>query len=262
VRILVFGTSYCASPTRLRLLDQWAEALQRIAPTVDQLIIDSQSPVFDTSQHNFLRAFGERHICPSEPSLFAVRHRTIISFPENLGQLERGGRDGWGRAFSQGLLCGIAGGYDYVVHVEGDMLTRLDIPRVCRTMAERRIDVLGAVTPNLGWLEIGLMFLRVDFVRQSRLVERYSWSTRTARPYPEIVLGELLGDDLYLQIWRGSKDDTALLRYKIVDLHWLTKPKDPALHDVFLAGGAWPATSFGEPVLISQANPDAQPNPG
>jgi len=135
VRILVFGTSYCASPTRLRLLDQWAEALQRIAPTVDQLIVDSQSPVFDTSSHNFLRPFGERHICPSDPTLFAVRHRTIVSFPENLGQLERGGRDGWGRAFSQGLLCGIAGGYDYVVHVEGDMLTRLDIPRVCGTMA-------------------------------------------------------------------------------------------------------------------------------
>jgi len=89
------------------------------------------------------------------------------------------------------------------------------------------------------------MFQRVDFVRQSRLVERYGWSTRTSRPYPEIVLGELLGDDLYLQIWRGSKDDTALLRYKIVDLHWLTKPRDPALHDVFMAGGAWPATARG-----------------
>jgi hypothetical protein len=256
MRVLVFGTSYCASAQRLRLLDQWAESLQRIAPGFDHLIVDSQSPVFDTSSYNFLPHFGQRHICPAEPTPFAVRHRTIVSFPDNVGQLEQGGRDGWGRAFSQGLLCGMAGGYDYVVHVEGDLLTRLDLPKICRTMADRRIDALGAVTPNLGWLEIGLVFLRVDFVRQSRLVERYGWSTRPARPYPEIVLGELLGDDLYLQIWRGSKDDTGLLRYKIIDLHWLTKPKDPMLYDVFLAGGAWPASTFGEPVaLVAQARP-------
>src|SRR5258706_7079674 len=133
VRILIFGTCYCASPARLRLLDQWAEALQRIAPTVDQLIVDSQSPEFDTSSHSFLRPFGERHICPSEPALFAVRHRTIVSFPENLGQLERGGRDGWGRAFSQGLRCGFAGGHGYVGHLAGGNLSPAAIPKVWPT---------------------------------------------------------------------------------------------------------------------------------
>ena len=248
MRVLVFGTSYCASQRRLRLLDQWAESLQRIAPGFDHLVIDSNSPVFNTAAFGFLSRFGQPQICPAEPTPFAVGHRSIVSFPDNVGQLEAGGRDGWGRAFSQGLLCGIAGGYDYVIHVEGDMLTRLDLPKICQTMAERRIDALGAVVPNLGWLEIGLVFLRVDFLRQSRLVERYGWATRTMRPYPEIVLGELLGDDLYLRIWRGSKDDTGLLRYRIVDLHWLTKPKDPMLFDVFMAGGPWPASTYGDAV--------------
>ena len=68
-----------------------------------------------------------------------------------------GGSDGWGRAFSQGLLCAVSGGYDYVVHVEGDLLTRLDVPAICRMMQERRIDALSAVTPLLGWLETGLV---------------------------------------------------------------------------------------------------------
>ena len=250
MRVLVFGTSYCATQPKLRLLDQWAEALQRVAPDFDHLVIDSRSPVFDTASLPFLARFGACRMIPADPASFAVGHRSIVSFPDNIGHLSAGGRDGWGRAFSQGLLCGLAGGYDYVIHVEGDLLTRLDLPKVCRMMGERRIDALAGVTPNLGWLETGLVFLNVDFLRRSRLVEHYDWSRRVARPYPEVVLSELLGDDLFLQLWRGSKDDTGLLRYRIVDLHWLTKTKDPAVYNAFMAGGAWPASSYGPPVSL------------
>ena len=253
MRVLVFGTSYCGSAQKLRLLDQWADSLQRIAPDFDHLAVDSCSPVFDASTLPFLSRFGVRRFIPSEPAPLVVGHRSIISFPDNVGHLSAGGRDGWGRAFSQGLLCALAGGYDYVVHVEGDLLTRLDLPKICRMMQDRRILALAAITPNLGWLETGLVFLKVDFLRQLQLVERYDWANRPARPYPEIVLGELLGDDLFLQLWRGSKDDTGLLRYRIVDLHWLTKAKDPMLFDVFMAGGPWPASGFGGPVALQNA---------
>ena len=41
MRVLVFGTSYCASAERLLLLERWAESLQRIAADMDQLIVDS-----------------------------------------------------------------------------------------------------------------------------------------------------------------------------------------------------------------------------
>ena len=250
MRVLVFGTSYCASPQKLRLLDQWAEALQRIAPEFDHLVIDSQSPVFNTTAEPFLSRFGLARTIPTDPVPIVAGHRSVISFPDNIGHLSAGGRDGWGRAFTQGLLCGLAGAYDYVIHVEGDLLTRLDLPKVCRMMGERRIEALAAVTPNLGWLETGLVFLNVDFLRRSRLVERYDRSRRAARPYPEIVLGELLGDDLFLQLWRGSKDDTGLLRYRIIDLHWLTKTKEPAAYNAFMSGGAWPASGYGPPVAL------------
>jgi len=241
IRILVFGTAYCATPRRLRLLEQWAEALQRVAPDCDHLVVDSQSPVFDTTAHPVLSRFGACRPCPSEPTPMPVGHRSIIGFPDNVGHLSAGGADGWGRAFSQGLLCAVSGGYDYVVHVEGDLLTRLDLPAICRMMQDRRIDALGAVTPGLGWLETGLVFLAVDYVRRTRLVERYDWSRRLPYPYPEAVLGELLGGDLFLQLWRGAKDDVAVLSYGADELHWLTKVNDPTAHDRFMASGPWPA---------------------
>ena len=42
------------------------------------------------------------------------------------------------------------------VHVEGDLLTRLDLATICRLMKDRGIDALGTVTPGFGWLETGL----------------------------------------------------------------------------------------------------------
>jgi hypothetical protein len=254
MRALVFGTSYCASAERLQLLERWAESLQRIAPGMDQLIVDSQSPVFDTAAHPFLSRFGPRLPCPSVPTPVPVAHRSIIGFPDNVGLLSAGGRDGWGRAFSQGLLCAMSGGYDYVVHVEGDLLTRLDLATICRLMQDRGIDALGTVTPGFGWLETGLLFFRVDFVRTARLVERYDWQHRSVRPYTEIVLSELLGGDLFLQLWRGAKDRRVLRYPSVADLHWLTK-MDPTVYDAFMAGGAWPARDYGGPVgLIDPAS--------
>jgi TPR repeat protein len=180
-----------------------------------------------------------------------VGHRSIVGFPDNVGHLSAGGADGWGRAFSEGLLCAASGGYDYVVHVEGDLLTRLDVPAICRMMRERRIDALGAVTPCQGWLETGLFFLAVDYVRRARLVERYDWSRRPPYPYPEAVLGELLGGDLFLQLWRGAKDDGALLSYGADELHWLTKVGDPTAYDRFMASGPWPVPDPREPAGLA-----------
>ena len=253
MKALVFGTTYCATAERLGLLEQWAEALQRIAPDMDHLIVDSCSPVFDRSAQPFLSRFSAPLPCPAVPAPMAVGHRSILCFPDNVGQLQKDGGDGWGRAFSQGLLCAIAGGYDYVVHIEGDLLTRLDVATICRLMRDHRVMALGPVPPHFGWLEIGLLFLDVDYVRRSRLVERYDWQRRAAFPYPEIVLGELLGGDLFLQLWRGAKNGRALLPYAIADLHWLTKPMNPAHFDRFMAGGAWPARGHGSPIGVGPA---------
>jgi hypothetical protein len=240
MRVLVFGTNYCGAPDRLALLEQWAEALERVAPDCDHLIVDSQSPVFDTAGLPWLSRFGPRRRCPSMPAAVPIDRRTAITFPESVGHLAAGGRDGWGRAFTQGLLCAMAGSYDFVVHVEGDLLTRLDLGEICAMMAEHRIAALGAITPMFGWLELGLMFFAVEHVRRTRLVERYDWANRKPLPYPEIFLAELLGPDLFLQAWRGAKDDQALQKYFMSDLHWITKSADPVCYADFMKYGPWP----------------------
>jgi hypothetical protein len=248
MKILVFGTAYCASPGRLRLLELWADALQRIAPDCDHLIVDSQSPVFDLASLPHLSRFAPAIPVPSETAPVVVGRRSTVTFPDNIGHLSHGGRDGWGRAFCQGLLCALTSGHDYVVHVEGDLLTRLDIPQLCRSMREGRINALGAITPNKGWLETGLLFFDVGFLRRSRLIERYAWHKRPPTPYPEVVLSELLGDDLYLRLWRGTKENIAMVQYLIKDLHWITQTTKPAEYEAFMQVGDWPARSYGDPV--------------
>ncbi|MFO1058559.1 MAG: hypothetical protein U1E53_16520 [Dongiaceae bacterium] len=255
MRVLVFGTCYCGDESKLRLLEQWAEALRRVAPGFDHLVVDSNSPVFDTASLPLLSGFGPRGFISSEPGLLAPGHRSIVSFPDNVGHLSAGGRDGWGRAFCQGLLAGMAGGYDYVIHVEGDLLTRLDLPAICRDMAARRIEALAAITPGKGWLETGLVLLSVGLVRRLRLVKRYDWSRRSLLPYPEILLGELLGDAVLLRLWRGSKDDVALARYRIRHLDWLTKPRQPGTHEAFLSSGDWPSSGGGDPAVLDGLPP-------
>ena len=248
MKILVYGTTYCASPARLRLLEQWAEALERIAPDADHLIVDSQSPVFDLARLPFLSRFAPAVTLPAQTAPVAVGRRTTLTFPDNIGHLLHGGRDGWGRAFCQGLICAMANGYDYVVHVEGDLLTRLDLPGLCREMRDGGIHALGPVTPNKGWLDTGLVLFDVAFLRRSDFVGRYDWARRPAQPYPEVVLGELLGDDLQLRLWRGAKAGIALLQYFVKDLHWITQSTRPDEYDGFMREGEWPMRGIGAAV--------------
>ena len=183
----------------------------------------------------------------SEIAPVAVGRRSVLAFPDDIGTIERRGGDGWGRAFCQGLLCAVADRYDLVVHVEAGLLTRLDIPYHCRTMQERGINALGAVTPNKGWLEAGLMFFDVAYVERIRLVDRYRWDEPGSRVRPQVKVSEILGDELYLRPWRGVRDNVGLLRFLVKDLHWLKSPV--ALEcDAFLRNGLWPVRRFGDPV--------------
>jgi hypothetical protein len=58
----------------------------------------------------------------------------VYRFPDNIGHLARGGKDGWGRAFCKGLEMAIDGQYDYVVHIEGDSLFKRPVLPIIRQM--------------------------------------------------------------------------------------------------------------------------------
>ncbi|TGQ69522.1 methyltransferase domain-containing protein [Mesorhizobium sp. M00.F.Ca.ET.186.01.1.1] len=180
-RVLVFGTIFTDTPEKQRLVAQW-QSLHRAVNgwSVDLLLIDSASPL---------------------PPPIVEDGVDEYAFPDNIGHLARGGRDGWGRAFCKGLEMAIDGQYDYVAHIEGDSLFKQPVLPVIREMIERGIKaasvpVMGTKRQETGWTETGLMFFSVDYLWQTKFIERYDWWNRKARPFPEQAISGLLGEDL------------------------------------------------------------------
>jgi ADP-heptose:LPS heptosyltransferase/SAM-dependent methyltransferase len=222
-RVLVFGTTYVDTPAKAKLAEQW-EALHRHVNdwTVDLLLVDSASP-----------------LPPGSDDIIKY------TFADNIGHLARGGKDGWGRAFCKGLEMAIDGQYDYVVHVEGDSLLKRPVMPVIRQMMAAgvkaaSVPVEGTKNKETGWAETGLMFFSVDYLWQSRFIERYDWWNRGAKPYPEQAIFDILGDDLTmlpLKAERGDRDQ--ITADTVAGLDWVTHAA-PDVFDAFIASTAEP----------------------
>ena len=111
------------------------------------------------------------------------------------------GEHGWGRAFCEGLKLAIDLDYDFVVHIETDSLFRIPVLPIVLRMSERHINV-ASVPIGYGeaqrstWVETGLMFFSVEYLKKSNFIAGYDWKNRTAKPEPEIVIRRVLGNDL------------------------------------------------------------------
>jgi hypothetical protein len=173
---------------------QWAELMLRLNADCDIWLIDSQSPMM--------------------PQL--DRRINVFNFPDNIGHLSRRtvtpGKDGWGRAFCQGLTIAIDGHYEYAVHIEADSLFRLPVLSICRQM--QRDNIKAASIPVLSgdrvlrhWVETGLMFFDAEFLRLSDFIGRYDWPNRRAVPTPEAVIKRIIGPHLTMMPWRGMRQD-------------------------------------------------------
>ncbi|RUU23682.1 methyltransferase domain-containing protein [Mesorhizobium sp. M7A.T.Ca.TU.009.01.3.2] len=218
-RILVFGTIYVDTPEKQKLAGQW-EALHRKVNgwAVDLLLVDSASPV---------------------PLLEVEEGAEKYAFPDNIGHLARGGRDGWGRAFCKGLEMAIDGQYDYVVHIEGDSLfSKPVLPIIRKMMADgvkaASVPVEGTRRKETGWAETGLMFFSVDYLWQTKFIERYDWWNRTKSPTPEQVIFDLIGEDLSLLPLKAERGDRGQITAATApELDWITHCAPEAL-DAFV----------------------------
>ena len=185
-RVLIFATTYVDDAEKAKLLRRWLKLTQHLNPDCDLLLVDSCSPLFDGT------GFAPDSNGP---------RRAVHRFPDNIGHLSRGGRDGWGRAFCYGLQAAINGDYDYVVHIEGDSLFRLPVGPIVRQMEHAgtnaaAIPVAGTASIMPGWIETGLLFFRTKYLVESDFIGRYDWQNRTQWPAPESVIGKLLADDV------------------------------------------------------------------
>jgi hypothetical protein len=230
-RVLIFATTYVDTPERLRLTHQWCDLHRHLNPDCDFLLVDSQSPL---------------------GPLTAGHHKDeveVFSFPDNIGHLSRNGpdgpsskgRDGWGRAFCEGLNRACWRGYDYVVHIEGDSLFRLPVMDIVRGMKRDGIKVLsvpveGTKRKEVGWVETGLMFFNVAYLRDIQFTDRYDWPNRTERPTPEKVIFKMLGKDLVMMPWKAERGDKRQITIENVDrLDWVTHCHgQPEIYDRYI----------------------------
>ncbi|MER9355549.1 methyltransferase domain-containing protein [Mesorhizobium sp. M0514] len=219
-RVLVFGTTYVDTLGKQRLAAQW-EALHRQVngTTVDLLLVDSASPV---------------------PLLAVEQGAEKYAFPDNIGHLARGGKDGWGRAFCKGLEMSIDGQYDYVVHIEGDSLFKRPVLPIIRQMMATgvkaaSVPVEGTKRNETGWAETGLMFFSVDYLWQSKFIEKYDWWNRQAKPYPEQAIFDILGADLQMLQLKAERGDRGQITAgNVAELDWVTHAT-PEAYEAFVA---------------------------
>jgi hypothetical protein len=231
MRVMIFGTIYVDTPERLKLTHQWCKLHRALNPDCDLLLVDSCSPMIWRGPWE---AFPEAIEPINEAKV------GLVSFDDNIGHLSHGGRDGWGRAFCKGLASAMEHKYDYVAHIEGDSLFRLPVLTIVQEIKARAISVASAPIgygdhQRSTWVETGLMFFDVDYLRESNFIAGYDWPNRQPRPQPEVVIRRMLGSALTMMPWNAERSDKNEINTGNVSTYdWVTHVSDPAAYDRFV----------------------------
>ncbi len=217
-RTLIFGTSYVSGRASQFLFGLWRELVTQLNPEADVLVVDSASPDL-----------------PSD-----LGRATVLQLGDNIGHLSRTGRDGWGRAFTEGLRFAIGYGYDRVVHVETDLLFARPVAETLAKMQSYRIPVAAPMAAPFSFIETALMFMDVGYIKNIGLIERYDWQRPEEKPLPEYRIAQIVEPDLFALTLRGLRNDlhginAGNLRVAFPDgLDWITHCQDLAVYRAFL----------------------------
>lgn len=233
-RTLIFCTNYVDNDERARVFDYWLTIATRDNPRCDVLVVDTPSS----------------RVWEIDPKWGFIKHekglrapRMFYRFPDNIGHLNARGRDGWGRAFSYGLWAAVDSGYDYVVHIEGDLLFKPSINVAVKRM--RNAGIVVASPPVRGTeklsgdalTETGVMFFSTAYLQQSRFIEFYAWPGRHNKPAPEAVVYRLISNVLRTADWQGlrnDKDEVTVENVVQKKLDYITHCKDVRIYDKFM----------------------------
>ncbi len=195
-RTLIVSTCYIgvgAQGYGLRLVELWCKVIRALNPDMAAIMIDSASP---NDPSAILKEYNVEH----------------FNFGDNLGHLNTTGKDGWGRAFCKGVEIAIARDYDYICYLDADIILSRPIAPIIEKM--RTYGVLAACPMDItyNFIENGIMFLNVDYLRFSDFVARYDWPSRTVQntnidTIPEVAFEKLLEDVLFTLPLRGIRND-------------------------------------------------------
>lgn len=189
---LIFGTSYVHGAAAAETFWMWADVLTRVNPDTDLMVIDSCSP-------DFPMAKSDGHV---------GRWQLFQGFSDNIGHLSRGGQDGWGRAFSQGLRTAIKRGYEWVVHIECDLLFARPVAEVIGKMARNGVRAAAPMAIPYQFIETALSFWNVAYLREIDLIGRYDWEHPPANSMlPEQRISDICAGEMFALPLRGFRND-------------------------------------------------------
>ena len=207
MKILVFGTMYLRYNKHVKTCQLWLEFIRK-HHKVDWLLVDNDSPI-----ENIKRIDAERI-----PLDKVTGPNVIADFGNNIGHMNSKppGQDGWGRAFFYGISFAEKFNYDYVIHIENDLLTNVNIYEIINLMnsEHKKIAapfVCGARSASMSnFMETGLMFMDVEFMIKSNFAARYNWQQKNCRLSAEKRFTSIAGDNWLQLKWNkmGFRDDT------------------------------------------------------
>lgn len=192
MRTLIAGTSYIRDLDSLWLASQWGRVTRTLNPNSDILVVDTPGPM-DWNVGELL------------PDTETSRYRWY-RFHDNLGDLQKDGRDGWGRATMFALNLAVKTEYDYIALYDLDVLMCKAMEPTLDYMTQEGWKVASTRCSAHGWLE-GIELLSVPYIRESNLIARYNWESMRAGVFPERRLEEIFGWDLRIIDLIGLRDD-------------------------------------------------------
>jgi hypothetical protein len=217
MKILYYGTCYLKNQEHLVFMQSWLKIAHK-QRDCDLLMIDSASPDDLMKQIEFGRC-------------------ELFRFPENVGHMYFDNRDGWGRAMCKGVEIAHERGYDWCVHIESDVASRLDARQICELLADHDGVCSGAPYCNyVNGIETGLMWMRVPELVKRRFVELYDWPNmrdnskggvmpelKIPQITPFITLNLTGGRNANAPANRGKEGPLSpLLDTRLMDVHYFT----------------------------------------
>lgn len=220
-RTLIAGTSYLPDQARLELAQLWSRVARHLNPHTDIILIDSASP------------FDPATVMPPDIE--------IIRFPDNIGAISQGQRDGSGRAFCKGLEIAVERGYDYCMIWEADTLFTLPAAPIIKKMHRIGVKVAAPFADPYAFMEWAVCFWSTQYVKDSKFIERYDWEHAPKWPIPEFRVQSLVQDEVFvlpIRGYRNSMNNLNAANYKSVQPYFpfsfLTHCQDFGLYYQFL----------------------------
>ena len=191
MKSLIYSGVFCQDEENREMVRLWGRLVTHLNPDVDIVVFDSCSPF--------------------NPEYFLPDRIHIHRFGDNPGHLSRGGKDGAGRTFCAGIEYAAERGYDYCIHIESDLLLAKPATQIAEMMSAANVKYAACMLPQYQFPEFGICAIDVRYAQFSEFVERYDWENAPKWPIPERRIPELMGHDLWIMPWWGTRNDQGTL---------------------------------------------------